>query len=82
MRAGSSSLVGALAASHKISSFVFSLCLTFDGGMMSLGGEDSSLHTGEVDWSPLTSSTRFYTVVLEAVSVNGVSLDGIADANG
>jgi hypothetical protein len=66
----SGSLVSTLYASGVMKSHMFSMCLTFDGGAFVLGGVESRMHKSPIQWTPLTSSRGFYTVVLSSALVN------------
>jgi len=52
---------------------VFSLCLGSNGGHLTIGGINSSLYTGEIEYSPLLEE-EWYVLNITDVGVNGQSL--------
>lgn len=51
---------------------VFSLCFAAEGGKMSVGGFEPEFHVvdAEVAWIPIVTSTLYFQVVLQAMSVD------------
>ncbi len=75
------SLIHTLYTSGKLNEHVFAMCLSFDGGVFSLGGYDSRLHLSTLQWTPLTSSRNFYTVHVSSVTIDGHSIAGVSALN-
>lgn len=65
---GGLSIIPALIASGDLAAPLFSLCLSFVGGAMTLGAVDAGLHTAPLQWGPL-SAGNYYVVRVEGVSL-------------
>lgn len=81
---GPDGIIPALVASGGLAKPIFSLCLAFLGGAMTLGAIDSGLHLAPPQWGPLSVS-NFYVVRVTALTlvpspalINGTP----SDANG
>ena len=72
---GENSIIPALWASNKLQSYVFSLCMSAEGGALTLGQVDTSLHSSPVKWAGMSVS-GFYVV-----SVAGFALTSYGSAS-
>lgn len=63
------SIIAALRSSQRLDKQLFGMCLSLNGGALTLGGIDTSLHTGELKWQAFTGRTGFYTVATGALRV-------------
>lgn len=57
----------------------FSSNLYRNGGVMTIGGVDTSLYTGDINWVELASSGTYWDIPLDALAVNGNDLGVTAD---
>lgn len=73
MGQGSRSFVHELVVAGKLPRPMFSLCLHMDGGVMTLGGIDGSLHGGCVRWARMWD-TGYYGVDIAAFTLEGRAL--------
>ncbi len=69
------SLIAALFVNGVIDEQVFSLCFIPEGGLLVIGGIQSSLHIQPIAWSPLMATHAFYTVTATALSIGGTRFD-------
>lgn len=68
--------VDALVHDEEIERAILALCLSSDGGYMSVGGFDASLHDRPIQWASLSfAKLGFYVVQLGFIKVGATTLD-------
>lgn len=66
----SGSIINSLWDEGKMDRKMFSLCLTLDGGAMTTGHVDTTLHDGNVNWASLALAAH-YEVRIKNLVVGG-----------
>ena len=69
------SAMDALFRDPDVNTRVVSICLSDDGGLMSVGGYDAEMHTAPISWTKVTSH-QAYQVDVQSISVNGEIVSG------
>jgi len=69
---GDLSVTRALWASSKLQQNMFSLCLSFSGGALTMGAMDPRLHSGPIAWAKM-SLGGFYVVTVTGCDIAGAS---------
>jgi hypothetical protein len=67
------SLVRSLFDAGRLERSMFSLCLTMDGGALTVGDVDTAIHTGPLVWAGL-EDTGFYSVTVAALTLGDRAL--------
>jgi len=62
---------------EHINQDIFALCLAEWGGQLSVGGENSSYHQGEVQYLRMSSTSGYYNVYLSAITVGSSTANGL-----
>eukprot|EP01138_Halocafeteria_seosinensis_P014101 gb/GECG01014399.1/.p1 GENE.gb/GECG01014399.1/~~gb/GECG01014399.1/.p1 ORF type:complete len:567 (+),score=36.56 gb/GECG01014399.1/:1-1701(+) len=78
------SFIAALKKSKKLSNNQFSMCLDFKGGSLRLGGPNLKLHTSDMKWTKMKSTSSYgikaSSMELSGTRITSKTLSGIVDS--
>ncbi len=72
------SIIAALHGQRVMSKQLFAMCLSLQGGQLSLGGIDTAHHKEPVAWQGFSTSSGFYTVQITEITAAGSHVYGAA----
>ena len=75
MGTGDLSIMPALWRAGKLDQYVFSMCLAWEGGALTLGAVDNRMHHSETKWTPLSLDSFYSVGVTSFALVGGTGVD-------